>query len=360
MSGRKASRWAATTMTALCALGILAAPTSSAVAQDWRALLTPVAKGDLTAVTALGDTQAYAVGYRLRGNTAVDALALRWDGRNWTQHSTLPAESFPQTLAVRSTTDMWAAGAGTAQWTGSTWIRRTLASDPGGAMTPESLALAENNAVWVAGKAVPGSIKDATPALQRWDGTAWRRQPLPDLGKGELNGIVSLGAGQALAVGAQFATPSQPQRPLLLRLTNGQWRPEPAPTVTGHSWLTAVTSLGASEAWAVGATTTNGVEQPLALRWNGSTWASTRVPSIPDGRLRSIGRTAGGELLAAGGKGAVSVLLRWNPAANGWERLTDPGIVTRAVSTVPGSNAVWAVGVGRRGDLVPQIRHTVR
>ncbi|WHT19170.1 hypothetical protein N8J89_39805 [Crossiella sp. CA-258035] len=350
-------RWLAP---ALAVLGALLAPAAGADPLNWQAVPVPVTKGDLTAVAALSDTQAYAVGYRLRSDTAADMLALRWDGRTWTQHSTLPAESFPQALAVRSATDMWAAGAGTAQWNGSSWVRRALASDPGGTVTPEALALAEHNAVWVAGKAVPGAIKNGTPAVQRWDGTAWRRQTLPALGKGELNGIVSLGAGQALAVGAQFGTAGQPQRPLVLRLSNGQWRTEPVPQPAGHSWLSAVTSVSPTEAWAVGATSVNGVEQPLALRWNGSAWAATQVPPVPDGRLRAVGRTAAGELLAAGGKGAVAVLLRWDPAANAWQRLADPGIVARTFSTVPGSNAVWAVGISRQGDLVPQTRHTVR
>lgn len=345
---------------ALCTLGILAAPTSSAGIQDWQPVPVPVAKGDLTAVAALSDNQAFAVGYRLRGLATVDALALRWNGSSWSQHSTLPAESFPQTLAVRSATDMWAAGSGTAQWNGSTWTRRAPASDPQGQVTPESLALAEHNGVWLAGKAVPGSIKDAHPAVQRWDGTAWRRQSLPALGKGEVNAITALGGNQALAVGALFATPGQPQRPLLLRLTGGQWRAEPAPAVTGHSWLSGVLAVSPTEAWAVGATTANGVEHPLALRWNGTTWTATQVPAVPDGRLRSLGRTAAGELLAAGGKGAVSVLLRWNPKAGTWERLPDPGIVNRALTTVPGSNAVWAVGIGRQGDLIPQLRRTTR
>ena len=67
---------------------VAAAP--ARVAGQWQSTTVPVAKGDITAVAALSDKQAWSVGYRLKSDTELETLALHWDGTSWTQQSTLP------------------------------------------------------------------------------------------------------------------------------------------------------------------------------------------------------------------------------------------------------------------------------
>ena len=68
----------------------------------------------------------------MKSATELEALALHWDGTSWTQQSTLPKDTFPQALAVRSASDIWAVGATAAHWDGTSWTTRNLDRDPAG------------------------------------------------------------------------------------------------------------------------------------------------------------------------------------------------------------------------------------
>lgn len=277
---------------------------TSRAAGRWQQTPVPVAKGDLTAVAALSGTQAWAVGYRLTSATEPEALALRWNGTAWARESTLPSDTFPQALAVRSPRDIWAVGTTAAHWDGRSWTTRNLDRDPAGPVLPDAVATTSDGKVWAAGRAVQESAKNAVPAIQTWDGSAWRRQVLPKVGKGELTGLAAL-----------------------------------AP----------------DDIWAVGGATSGGVERPYAAHWDGTKWTDATTPDIADGRLRAVGRSGDGTLWAVGGKGAVSVALRWDSRRHCWEKTADPRVVVRGFSTVPHSADLWTVGIAKRGDLVPTV-----
>ncbi|MGW1892444.1 hypothetical protein ACWCP6_19710 [Streptomyces sp. NPDC002004] len=317
----------------------------------------PFDKGDITAVEALSERQAWAVGYRLTDLKAIEPLALRWDGTTWKQESTLPANSFPQALAVRASDDMWVAGSSTAHWDGTTWTARPLARDPVGRVLPDAVATTSDGTAYVAGRALPLGVKDGVPAIQVWDGSRWQRQTLPDLGKGELNSIAALSTNDVWATGLLFsADESAPQTSLALHWDGISWKRVHSPTVRGTAtWLSGVTALDPKDVWAVGGSITGGGDHPFAIHWDGKRWTATRTPNVPDGRLRTVIRTKDGRLMAFGGKGAVSVVLRWDRTARRWRRVQAPGIVLRDASSIPGSSSVWAVGLARTGDLVPTV-----
>ncbi|WP_432000254.1 hypothetical protein [Streptomyces sioyaensis] len=336
--------------------GTAPAPSASRAGQ-WRTTPVPVAKGDLTAIAALGDKQAWAVGYRLKSATALEAVALRWDGTSWTQESTLPANSFPQALAVRSANDIWAVGSASAHWDGTSWTAHQLAPDPGGRVVPDAVTTTSNGKAWTVGRAMNRSVKDGVPAIQSWDGKSWHRQSLPDVGKGELSSVTAVAPDDIWAVGTAYAADaSSSQTALLLHWDGTAWKRSTAPgPQESHNWLGGVTAFAADDVWAVGGSTSDGAERPYAVHWNGTAWTAAKTPDVADGRLRAVGRTRNGDLWAVGGKGAASVALRWNGPKKQWDPASAPGLVVRGFTTVPHSADLWAAGIAEHGDLVPAI-----
>ncbi|MGP3999466.1 hypothetical protein [Streptomyces sp. 8N706] len=334
------------------------APTSSAPrAGAWQETPVPVKKGDLTAVAALNDKQAWAVGYRLKSATSLEAVALRWNGTSWAQESTLPDNSFPQALAVRSATDIWVVGTATEHWDGKTWTTHRPARDPDGRLVPDAVATTSDGKAWTVGRAVPGSIKEGVPAIQVWDGKNWTKQSLPDVGKGELTSVAAIAPDDVWAAGTAFAADdTSRQSALLLHWDGSDWKRVAAPGVEGaHSWAGGITALAADDIWAVGGSTTGSSERPYAVHWDGKKWTAAKTPAVADGRLRAVGRAGDGRLWAVGGKGSAPVALRWDSQGERWTETADPGVVVRGFATVPKSADLWVAGIAEEGDLVPAI-----
>ncbi len=364
----KRVKWLLAAVAALAVAG-----TAVAVAQDdynttghgatpWQTTPTPVAKGDLTAVTALAANDVYAVGYRTLSVTQVEAVLLHWDGTAWTQHSTLPANSWPQSLDVRSANDIWAAGGGTAHWDGAKWTSFPLGTPPvpGGPppsqVLPDAVASAADGLVWVAGRQMGrDGVKTGVPAISEWDGAKWVAQTLPaGLGNGELTGLSVVSETDVWAAGSTFAaTEADAQKPVLLHWDGTTWTKADAPAVPNvATWLSGVTAFSANDVWAVGGSYADRGDRPYALHFDGRKWTVTNTPQVPDGRLRVLGKSAG-ELWALGGKGAATVALRWT--GRNWTQTPAPDLVLRSFTTVPNSATLWAVGVAKDKDLVPVV-----
>ncbi|MFJ7073667.1 hypothetical protein [Streptomyces sp. NPDC098781] len=323
----------------------------------WQQTAVPFEKGDITAVAALDDERAWAVGYHLKSYDEVEHVALRWDGTAWKRESALPAGVFPTALAVRAADDIWAGGSTLVHWDGKAWTEFRAAQDPAGRVLPEALAASPDGGVWSAGRAMGMGVKTGVPSVQSWDGTRWVRHELPDTGNGELNGIVALAEDDVWAVGTSYsADAASDQEPLALHFDGDTWTETELPgTSSRATWLSAVAAPSAKDLWAVGGSFTAQGDQPYALRYDGKAWKKTATPEAPDGRLRAVGRAANGSVWAVGGKGSASLGLRWNQAEQRWEKLAAPGISVRGLGAVPGSSALWAVGVATKGDLVPRI-----
>jgi hypothetical protein len=365
----KAAIAGATAVLLLGAAGATWLPVSGATASErplshdgWTVTGVPVDKGDILAVAALGEKDAYAVGYKLVGLSDTQPVLLHWDGAAWTQQSALPANTFPQMLSVQSATDIWAAGQDTAHWDGTAWTVVRSARDPGGRFMPEAIGRSADGKAWVAGRAVPGSIKTSVPAVQSWNGTAWVQETLPAMGVGELDSISVLAANDIWAAGTLYPTSATtPEAPLVVHFDGTSWQRVTVPGAgTANTVLSGVTALGANDVWAVGSSSTTGADRPFAVHWDGSKWAVASTPNVPDGRLRGVGRRGNGELWAVGGKGGVSVALRWNARAKKWDRVPAANVVTRSFTMVPNSSSVWAVGIAKTGDMIPAIEHYTR
>jgi hypothetical protein len=210
----------------------------------------------------------WAVGFAQVGGT-YQPLALGWDGTQW---STSPAGTFPSdalftgvdTLADGSA---WAAG-----------FQRTAAG------TRQTLIEQESGGTW-------------TPVASPDDGTATTDNSLMAIAGTQATGLWAVGWRES-PTGLQ---------PLILRYDTTQ----PSPTwvsVTGaggvpapgtiDTVLTGVDVLSASDVWAVGYYFDGGVNQPLALHWDGSTWSNSPVPGA--GMLRKVRALAPDNVWAAG------------------------------------------------------------
>ena len=116
-------------------------------------------------------------------------------------------------------------------------------------------------------------------------------------GGGSLNAITCTAVNACWAVGYRFDTDGYSQT-LALRWTGTSWREQPtvnpgypsAPGATLNHNLAGIACASASNCWATGAFAS---AQPLAIRWNGSTWSNVAVP--PPGTAGQNG--AGYELL---------------------------------------------------------------
>lgn len=340
------------------ALGALALfvtiPAADAVpGGGWRTTPTPVVKGDITAVAALDAQRAWAVGYRLVTDDDPRAVALRWNGKTWTQESELPSGAFPHAVEVRSPTDIWTVGAGVHHWDGRSWSAASFEGGPKPYFVPEALDSAADGQAWVVGKLVNDAIKNQHPVVHRWDGKAWTKQTLPDVGKGQLSTVLVVSPNDVWAAGFTSASGAH-QKSLIMHWDGKTWSTVPSPTADGHTWISGLHAVG-RDVFAVGGSNNGADDRPFAARWDGRTWRVTPTPPVSDGRLRAVTSTGDGEVWALGGKGSVTVALRWHKLLNRWVRVAAPDMVVRGIASVPGTGSLWAVGIGKKGDLVPVI-----
>jgi hypothetical protein len=334
--------------------------------------------GTPVAVSTLSTTDAWAV----EGSNAV----LHWNGTAWAQ-TKLPqygTASYLDAVDALSSTDVWAAGcydtSGSQcrtlleRWNGSTWTRvpSPALTRPGGAAVtrarPSQTALTGTflqgvsgtsaSSAWAVGYDVvaSGGVYSVSVIL-RWNGTAWARVPSPDPGGGTnvyLNAVTSLSATDAWAVG-YYTTATGKTRALTAHWNGAGWTvvPAPNPAHGGDLDLFGISASSPSDMWAVG----NYGGKTLALHWNGTNWTHVTSPSpgYTGNALTGVSAVSPSLAWAVGSyyvfrkTGAIPIrtlLLQWNGSA--WTQVTTPnpgaGVASlNGVSASSASNA-WAVG----------------
>jgi hypothetical protein len=180
---------------------------------------------------------------------------------------------------------------------------------------------------------------------------AWRQQAVATpLGpNGTLNAVTCTGPKTCTAVG-YYINPFGEQRTLAERWNGSAWVVQHTPTPAGVnlSYLDGIACTAENACVAVGASIKSGIRQePLAERWNGSSWSVEAVP-IPTGAhggvLNSISCTARDACTAVGsllpGEHSVTLSEHWNGTR--WE--IDTGTVTPAGATEAALNGVSCTG----------------
>ena len=200
-----------------------------------------------------------------------------------------PATGVTGMISAFSDTDAWALGASGsgggafAHWNGSTW---TQVAGPSGLGFPVALSDDGPRDAWAVGFIITGYIS-ISPQISHWNGSAWTLSTgaAVTASAAVLRGVTSLGPTNAWAVG------SDGQNALVEHWNGAAWTrvAVPDPSNGLGSFLSAVAATPSGDVWAVGGFD-NPAPQPrslYALHYDGATWhlvtmAQTGDPSATD------------------------------------------------------------------------------
>lgn len=342
------------------------------------------ARGTLWAVAATSTTTAWAVGDRGQQDTP---LIVHWNGTKWRRvPAGAPADTWLHAIAASSPGNAWALGetcppTGSSRqmpvilhWNSRAWRQVPSPVPPGASLSSVSVTSPAN--AWVVGRYFasanrsPGSTR---PIALHWNGSAWRRVPLPVPAgaAAELTGVSATSASNAWAVGGFASRGTDPAAGFVLHWDGSSWSQVPsapasaggpiavAATATDYAWL-ADSAAGSETAWPGGR---------VAGLWNGREWTTVPIPLV---QTHSEGRGGQVSALAVSGHAAwmagdycttptscgngqlLPFLLRWTGDA--WQLTPPPGnsIVIFGLAMTSPANA-WAVG--NKGPLTTVILH---
>jgi hypothetical protein len=137
-----------------------------------------------------------------------------------------------------------------------------------------------------------GSYRDANHDRQalaeRWNGTSWKIQPVVNPGVGQFTGNELLGiscfAAQACIAIGDYQAPSGKYVTLAERWNGTSWKVQPTPNPAGATdvlLIGGVSCFAADACTAVGNWNKSDKEfRPLVLRWNGASW-KLQAPAKP-------------------------------------------------------------------------------
>lgn len=252
-------------------------------------LLSGVACGAASTCTAVGSSA-------IAGTGVNRTLAETWNGRGWRIEATRgPARASAQLAAIscasaRACTAVGSStmGSGTnaplaERWNGTRWVIQPM-PNPGAAILFGVSCPSRSDCAAV-GDNFAGA-GDVTLA-QAWHGTSWRTQRTPSPVAADSSGLQGVSCGSVtacMAVGGYAAGGPFGQGTALAEKWDGaRWSPQrlPVPAGTTESGLAAVSCTSPAACVAVGAYSTNlASTQPLAERWDGTRWTVLSTPSI--------------------------------------------------------------------------------
>jgi len=220
------------------------------------------------------------------------------------------------------------------------------------------VSAASSGEVWAVGVTLP-SGGPARTLVERWQGRAWRTVPSPDRPSGGsfLNAVVTLSASDAWAVGLSRSL-GGPARTLIMHWDGRRWAIMASPNAgSGDNLLVSVAAASAGDAWAVGYRDARGVYRSLVEHWDGDRWTVVRLPRLggPGNGLNAVDAAASGVVWAVGGSARARgpsqpLVLRLD--GRSWSSVPAPASLHSA--TLNGVAAwdrrvAWIVGATRSG-----------
>lgn len=296
----------------------------------WRAVTSPLppeGSGTLRSLSAISANDVWAVGYTGSPFSNPSALAMHWDGSNW-----------------------------------------TIVPVPGGSgQALYSVSGTSSNDIWAVGNSAANTL------IVHWDGAQWTTLPSPNAGtiSNWLYGVAAVSPDDAWAVGQSLRT--QGSQSVILHWDGLQWSEVPAPNPNwNENALYAVSGIDANDIWAVGAQPPH-YNAPITLHWDGVSWNVVSNPQTP------IGEYAPNSLFAVDGTSSGDVWAVGSYRNNSWSRTlierwdgSEWSIVPSADGNLAGDNELtgvaalsendaWAVGWyldnGGTGNQLPLIQH---
>jgi hypothetical protein len=333
------------------ALGVALLPGTALASGGWQLTTTPNPGGHaaglsanrLIAVSCLSVSDCIAAGdyTDLSNNTVVGrALAETWNGVSWSQQSTpdLSGMTSAQFLGIKCVSANFCMAVGDSHdssgneftlaesWNGTNWTDQ-LSPDTDYPDQLNAVACTTTaNCMAVGYYSQPSS--GAQPLAFRWNGTAWSFQN-PTVSGGRLLGISCTSASACTAVGYAGSNA------LALRWNGSTWKTQAVPKPTGAKsiQLNAVKCTSGTVCTAVGFSSPGTGNNPLAERWNGTSWKVQPTPEPPGGpgeyTLAGVSCTSASACTAVGDYGNGLVLDNtlaeyWNGTA--WKVQSTPNV----------------------------------
>ncbi len=278
----------------------------------WSVVPTPsIFDSEFTAVSAASSTDVWAIGTSGgSGESQGASFTEHWNGKVWSvvplKDPTAPTPVLFTGVKAISANNVYEIGFYQGyqdpvqvieHWNGSSW---TVLANPFNFVTPSGIDASSADDIWIVGQQRYGAF------TEHFNGTAWSVVPTPAASS---NKVEVLSPTNAWAVGT---------------FDISHWN--------GTSWkvvsvnaraneLTAVTTLSATDVWAVGFSTgpNNGIstpQAPLAEHFNGTSWSvvKTPTPTPPaDGILFGMS-SAAGHVYAVGSTNPNTI----NPSTNSY------------------------------------------
>lgn len=319
----------------------------------WAQVAAPAGSAGLNAVVAPAATDVWGFG---TSRTAVHWDGTSWHRVSLPLPKGSAFGEFDGAAAL-SPDDIWAVGEVSTHalidhWNGSRWTY--VPGPPKNRYSLTGVAAISAKNVWAVGETgvttpTGGGLRTLTI---HWNGKAWKRVPSPNptsASSASFNDTLAAVAGTSArnvwAVGQYFvhANGTRGSRSLVLHWNGSRWKqvPTPDPLTRGHaSYLSGVAAPSATGVWAVGSVSRHGAAHALTEFWNGARW---RIVHATGPSLTAVSALGAGDAWAAGGRDVGGDVTQWNGSA--WTVKTKLG--TRrgllAVAEVSPTD-VWAVG----------------
>lgn len=283
----------------------------------------PVRQSSLESISCPSRSFCLAVG--LAGNPAGRVLAMRWNGRSWSQvrAASPPSAGNGDALAsvdCLSRSDCIAIGginlgeasAGLRHALVERWRGHALVSisAPSGGAELAALACPRDNDCWA--PAYPSGPQGATKVVAHFNGHRWATAKLPI--PMEAAGISCRSQTMCWIIGDRV---DNGLLPAAARLAGGSWKSVPMPSPQRPDvTLQGIACASSSDCWAVGGNALVGPgvslppkQAPFAERWDGSAWHIAKVTEAGNGFLAAASCAPSGLCVAGGSeqRGAKSV-----------------------------------------------------
>jgi hypothetical protein len=270
----------------------------------WSVSRSGFAGGWLYGVSAISADDVWAVGYENNMTGSFRTLIVHWNGAAWSRVAA-PSPGGTSGLGAQLTAvtsvsadDVWAVGRYKTDanpygvrlilhWNGTAWSRVASPNPHSTGSELNGVSALSANSIWAAGTYCTESAPDCSPTgLQslalRWNGTGWPQETTPDPnGTDTLAAVAAQSSTDVWAVGSGSVPGAGVPYDTLITHWNGEdWSQVPSPNPsTDDNFLYAVSADAGNDAWAVGyycaSSCPDGINDWLALHWNGTTWSQT-------------------------------------------------------------------------------------
>ncbi|HEY4812372.1 MAG TPA: hypothetical protein VIH71_15070 [Solirubrobacteraceae bacterium] len=262
--------------------------------KEWAIETTPSApKGieyhSLDAVSCTSSEACTAVGRGYSEAEGEITLAERWNGKEWSvQSMPKPTKEVDFLLGVSCTSSTACTAAGVSDetvlaehWNGTEWsIQSTPAISGATSAEADGVSCTSASECTLVGQ-YNNSSGEIAALAERWSGTTWSTQKIPDSSEGKYNYLhaVSCSSSEACTAVGEHETSSGGWSPLVESWNGKEWSIQSTPTSNNVFWGVSCTSSTAC-------TAVGGESEILIESWNGKEW-SVQKPANPTGSLES-------------------------------------------------------------------------